>query len=71
MKDLKLNDTEEWAWIEAGLACDGVEMDDWTCDAVVRYGRFLLQDLLSEMHDLRMQNSAQAAIIERLKTQIK
>lgn len=67
MKELQMTDREVTAWIEAGLQCDGVELDDWEQDAIVRYGRLLHQQLLHEMHDLRMQNSAQEAIIERLK----
>jgi hypothetical protein len=68
---------EENCWIEAGLQCDGVELDDWTKEAIIRYGRLLTQDLVqagrdarSESFDLRLENSAQAAMIEALKKQI-
>jgi hypothetical protein len=61
---------EEIYWIEAGLQCDGVELDAWTKDAIVRYGRMLTNRFIEDIHDLRLENSAQAAIIEQLKEQI-
>jgi hypothetical protein len=52
-------------------------LDGWTEEAIVRYGRLLTQDLVqagrdarSESFDLRLENSAQAAMIEALKKQI-
>lgn len=66
MKELQMTDDEVTAWIEAGLQCDGVELGDWEQDAIVRYGRHLHRLLLNEMHELRVQNSAQEAIIEKL-----
>lgn len=62
-----MTNEEECAWIEAGLQCDGVELDAWEEEAILKYGRLLHQQLLNEMHELRVQNSAQAAIIEKLK----
>lgn len=38
---MKMTETEENAWIEAGLQCDGMDWDDWGKEAVVRYGRLL------------------------------
>jgi hypothetical protein len=61
---------EEIYWIEAGLACDGVELDDWEKDAIIRYGRMLTNRFIEDIHDLRLENSAQAAIIEQLKNEI-
>jgi hypothetical protein len=61
---------EENCWIEAGLQCDGVELDDWTKDAIIRYGRMLTNRFMEDIHDLRLENSAQAAIIEQLKNEI-
>ena len=64
-------------WIEAGLQCDGVELGEFEREAIVRYGRLLTKDLVeagrnarSESFDLRLENSAQAAMIEALKKQI-
>ncbi|MEY4350525.1 MAG: hypothetical protein RL078_574 [Bacteroidota bacterium] len=67
----KMNAEEEVAWHESGLSSDGCELDNWHKDAIVRYGRILHEKLLSEMHSLRMQNSGQAALIERYKDKIK
>jgi hypothetical protein len=61
---------EEIYWIEAGLQCDGVELDDWTKDAIIRYGRMLTDRFMNDIHDMRLEISAQAAIIEQLKKQI-
>jgi hypothetical protein len=61
---------EEIYWIEAGLQCDGVELDDWTKDAIIRYGRMLTDRFIEDIYDLRLENSAQAAIIEQLKNEI-
>jgi hypothetical protein len=61
---------EEIYWIEAGLQCDGVELDDWTKDAIIRYGRMLTNRFIEDIHDLRLENSAQAAMIEQLKNEI-
>jgi DNA helicase IV len=84
---------EETCWYEAGLQCDGVELDDWTKEAIVRYGRMLnggmnkageailkhtiknLEALNEQqaqvIHDLRIENSGQAAVIERLQEALK
>ncbi|MFZ9514710.1 MAG: hypothetical protein ACO29P_05700 [Bacteroidia bacterium] len=59
-----MTNEEEVAWHEAGL-------DNLDKNAIVLYGRILHEKLLSEMHSLRMQNSGQAALIERLKDKIK
>lgn len=67
INELQLTAPEETAWYESGLSADGVDLDAWDEEAIVRYGRLLHQQLLNEMHELRLQNSAQAAIIERLK----
>jgi hypothetical protein len=61
---------EEIYWIEAGLQCDGVELDEWEKDAIIRYGRMLTNRFMEDIYDLRLENSAQAAIIEQLKEQI-
>jgi hypothetical protein len=61
---------EEIYWIEAGLQCDGVELDDWTKDAIIRYGRMLTNRFMEDIYDLRLENSAQAAMIEQLKNEI-
>lgn len=62
---------EKEAWYESGLSAHGCNLDDWNKDAIVRYGRILHQRLLTELHSLRMQNSGQAALIERYKDKIK
>jgi hypothetical protein len=61
---------EENCWIEAGLACDGVELDDWEKDAIIRYGRMLTNRFMDDIHDMRLEISAQAAMIEQLKNEI-
>ena len=65
-------------WIEAGLQCDGVELDDWEQDAIVRYGRLLTKDLVqhgrdarAENFDLRLECSALHAMNEALKDTLK
>lgn len=68
--NLVMNAEEEAYWIEAGLQCHGVELDQWTKDAIVRYGRFLTERFLTDIHDLRLDNSGQALSIEKLKTEL-
>lgn len=65
-----MTEKEEAAWHWAGLQCDGCEFDDWDKEAIIRYGRTLHESLLNEIHELRLQNSGQAALIERYKDKI-
>lgn len=67
INEWRLTAPEETAWYESGLSADGVKLDWYEKDSIILYGRVLHQQLLNEMHDLQIQNSAQAAIIERLK----
>lgn len=74
MKELHMSAHEENCWIEAGLQCDGVKLDDWEQDAIVRYGRLLTKDLVqhgrdarAENFDLRLECSALHAMNEALK----
>lgn len=60
-----MTEREEAAWHWAGLQCD-----DWGKEAIIRYGRALHESLLNEIHELRLQNSGQAALIERYKDKI-
>ena len=78
MKELDMTAHEEVCWIEAGLQCDGVELDDWEQDAIVRYGRLLTKDLVqhgrdarAENFDLRLECSALHAMNEALKDTLK
>jgi len=32
---------EEWAWYESGLSAHGNDLDNWTEEAIIRYGRLL------------------------------
>lgn len=69
--NIRINNEEENAWYEAGLSADGCELGEWEREAIVRYGRFLTGNLLDAIHNLRMENSGQAAQIEQLKDKIK
>lgn len=71
MSQQSMTDDETNCWIEAGLQCDGVEIDDWTQEAIIKYGRLLTKRQADYIHDMRLQNSAQAAVIEHLNTTIK
>lgn len=90
---MNMTPEEETCWYEAGLQCDGVELDNWDKEAIVRYGRMLnggmnkageailkhtiknletLNEQQSQViHDLRIENSGQAAVIERLQDRIR
>lgn len=48
MRESQITDVETTAWIEAGLQCDGVELNDWEQDAIVKYGRHLLKMALEQ-----------------------
>jgi len=61
---------EEIYWIEAGLQCDGVELDGWTEETIIRYGRMKTNRFMEDIPDMRLEISAQAAMIEQLKNEI-
>jgi hypothetical protein len=74
MKELHMSAHEENCWIEAGLQCDGVDLDDWEQDAIVRYGRLLTKDLVQagrdarcENFDLKLENNALRVMNDALK----
>lgn len=78
MKELDMTAHEEVCWIEAGLQCDGVELDDWEQDAIVQYGRLLTRDLVQhardarcDYFDLRLECSSLRAMNEALKDTLK
>jgi hypothetical protein len=37
---------EEAAWYEAGLSADGCVLDQWDKEAVIKYGRLLMQEMV-------------------------
>lgn len=61
---------EEAAWYEAGLSADGCGLDQWAKEAIIRYGRLLMQGMVgSEISSEILLLEAEREI-DRLKKEI-